>query len=629
MPAFEPPDIDLNTIVVTDSDVEDVLKLLNTSKASGPDLISPRLLKEGSDILSHQLARLFNTSLHTSYFPTVWKQANVVPVFKKGEKTNVSNYRPISLLSCIGKVFEKCVFKHLQNYIMTNKLISPVQSGFTPNDSAVFQLIDLYDAFAKAIDDGKEIRVIFCDISKAFDRVWHEGLLFKLRRMGISGTLLEWFKSYLDQRHQRVVLEGSFSDFKEVKAGVPQGSILGPLLFLVFINDIVNDIGSSVKLFADDTSLYLIVDDPVMAANLMDIDLDKIHQWANNWLVKFNPHKTEELIISRKTATVIHPSVSMNNVEVKRVEFHKHLGLTFNNDCTWHEHITEITSKAWKRINILQALKFQLDRKSLEIMYFSFVRPILEYADIIWDNCYNFEKEAIEKVQWEAARIVTGATKSCSRVKLLEDTGWDTMEKRRYKHRMVIFFKMIKNMAPTYLANLIPPSVHQVSQRNLRNYSDLTVPRSRTNLYNKSFIPVATREWNSLPENMKTCTSLASFKNLLDQGKPKVPKYYYQGERNAQVLHARLRLGCSSLNADLYNNHISENNRCSCGLPETAEHFLLHCNNYITLRRQTIHHINVAYNTEILLKGCPLYSDDVNGEIFNTVHRFIVGSKRF
>ena len=131
----------LNTILITDSDVEDVLKLLNTSKASGPDPISPRLLKEGSDILSHQLARLFNTSLHTSYFPTVWKQANVVPVFKKGEKTNVSNYRSISLLSCIGKVFEKCVFKYLHNYIMTNKLISPVQSGFTPNDSAVFQLI--------------------------------------------------------------------------------------------------------------------------------------------------------------------------------------------------------------------------------------------------------------------------------------------------------------------------------------------------------------------------------------------------------------------------------------------------------------------------------------------------------
>ena len=247
---------------------------------------------------------------------------------------------------------ERITLKYLHNYIVTNSLISPVQSGFTPNDSAVFQLIDLYDTFAKAIDHGKEIRVIFCDISKAFDRVWHEGLLFKLRRMGITGSLLEWFSSYLDQHHQRVVLEGSFLISNKSMLVVPQGSILGPLLFLEFIDDIVNDIGSNVKLFADDTSLYLVVEDPVMTADMMDLDLDKIHQWANAWLVKFNPHKTEELIISRKNVQINHPTVSMDTVEVKRVEFHKHLGLVFNNNCTWHEHISEITSKAWKRLNI-------------------------------------------------------------------------------------------------------------------------------------------------------------------------------------------------------------------------------------------------------------------------------------
>ena len=182
-------------------------------------------------------------------------------------------------------------------------------------------------------------------------------------------------------------------------------------MFLIFINGIVNDIGSNIILFADDTSLYIIVADPVMAANLMDIDLDRIHSWADSWLVNFNPHKTEELIISRKTTVPNHPPVTMNNVVVKRVDSHKHLGVIFSNDCTWHEHINEITSKAWKKINILQSLKFLLDRKSLEIMYFSFVRPLLEYADIIWDKCYNFEKESIKKVQYEAGRIVTGATK--------------------------------------------------------------------------------------------------------------------------------------------------------------------------------------------------------------------------
>ena len=169
--------------------------------------------------------------------------------------------------------------------------------------------------------------------------MWYKGLLFKLRRMGISGPLLDWFRCYLHQWHQRVVIEGSYSDVLQVNTGVPQGYILGPLLFLLFINNIVVDIGSNIKLFADDTSLYLIIENPVMAADLMDIDLDKILTLADTWLVKFNPHKTEELNISRKNTPRHHPAVIMDNVEVERVDCHKDLGLIFNTKCTWNEHI--------------------------------------------------------------------------------------------------------------------------------------------------------------------------------------------------------------------------------------------------------------------------------------------------
>ena len=173
--------------------------------------------------------------------------------------------------------------------------------------------------------------------------------------------------------------------------------------------------------------------------------------------MNFNPHKAEEMIISRKTRQIDHPRVTMDNVVVNRVSSHKHLGVVFNNDCTWHEHISEITTKAWKRIHILQSLKYQLDRRSLQTMYFSFIRPILEYADIIWDNCFNYEKENVEKIQIEAGRVVTGATKSCSRAKILQETGWDSLEKRHYKHRMVTFYKMVNNLSPPYLQNLVPP----------------------------------------------------------------------------------------------------------------------------------------------------------------------------
>ena len=366
-----------------------------------------------------------------------------------------------------------------------------------------------------------------------------------------------------------------------------------------------------------------------MAADLMDTDLDKIHTWADTWLVKFNPHKTEELIISRKITPRNHPAVTMDNVEVKRVDCHKHLGLICNTKCTWNEHIDEITTKAWKRIHLLQSLKYQLDRRALQTMYFSFVRPILEYADVIWDNCFDYEKAALEKIQIEAGRIVSGATKSCSKAKILFELGWDTLEQRRYKHRMITFFKMVKNLTPPYLQDLVPPNVHQVSNRNLRNQTDFTIPRSRTNLYDSSFIPTATREWNSLPAEIKSSTSISIFKRMLNRDKIKVPSFFYNGDRKAQVLHARLRLGCSSLNADLFNNHISMTNKCSCGSIETAEHFFLHCRKYTSLRDETINTINVNFNINILLNGCPLYSEDVNGEIFDIVQRFITESDRF
>ena len=307
LPPFEHPEHILNNISISSQDVEDVLRLLDTSKASGPDLIHPKLLKEGATVLSPHLSTLFNKSIELCLFPSDWKLANIIPVYKKGDRTNATNYRPISLLSCLGKVFEKCVFKHLYNFLKTMDIITKAQSGFTPGDSAVFQLVDLYDTFCRALDDGKEVRVVFCDISKAFDRVWHRGLLFKLKQAGVSDPLIKWFESYLSDRFQRVVLEGGVSDFKKVLAGVPQGSILGPIMFLIYINDIVNDIGSCIRLFADDTSLYLIVDDPNVSADLMNNDLDKIHTWSQKWLVTFNPNKTEELLLTRRINQPIHP----------------------------------------------------------------------------------------------------------------------------------------------------------------------------------------------------------------------------------------------------------------------------------------------------------------------------------
>ena len=232
--------------------------------------------------------------------PSSYKEANVYPVPKTGDLSLVSNYRPISLLNSEDKVLERLVFKHLFNHLRDNNLLSSLQSGFLPGDSTVNQLTYLYNTFCQALDSGKEVRAVFCDISKAFDRVWHAGLLAKLKAAGVSGNIHAWFADYLSDRKQRVVLPGTVSDWTYIRAGVPQGSILGPLLFLLYINDIVNDIGSNIRLFADDTSLFIIVDDPVTAAGCINADLGRISNWASTWLVTFNPSKTETLLISRK-----------------------------------------------------------------------------------------------------------------------------------------------------------------------------------------------------------------------------------------------------------------------------------------------------------------------------------------
>ena len=199
-------------IILSQEELYDCLLLLDVSKATGPDGISPRLLKYAARELSYPLALLFNKSLRLGVFPSSWKIANVIPVFKNGEREIVSNYRPISLLSIIGKTMEKCIFTHLYNYFNRHNVITSLQSGFRPGDSTINQLLSITDDLGRVLDSGKEVRVIFCDVSKAFDRVWHEGLLYKLTSYGVRGDLMRWFRSYVSGRTQKVVINGISPD---------------------------------------------------------------------------------------------------------------------------------------------------------------------------------------------------------------------------------------------------------------------------------------------------------------------------------------------------------------------------------------------------------------------------------
>jgi hypothetical protein len=624
----------LDHISVTEQDVGDILKGLNTNKAYGPDDVSPRLIKEAGPSIVPVLTRIFNKSLELAKFPLAWKRANVLPIYKKAESFIASNYRPVSLLSVLAKIFEKIVFKYLFNYFRQHFLISVWQSGFLPGSSTITQLTEIYDQFCRAVAKGKEIRVVFLDISKAFDRVWHTGLIHKLRSSGISGKLLDWLKDYLTDRQQRVIINGETSEWGDLKAGVPQGSVLGPLLFLIFINDITHVIWNcKIRLFADDTCLFIEVDEPNNTADMVNEDLDRLSQWADKWKVSFSPPKTEELLVTTKRNEIIHPPLILNETPIKRVPHHKHLGLTLSNDLTWNNHIESITDKANRKLGLLRPLKYKLNRLSLEQIYKGFIRPVLEYGDIVWHSP-SLMLNALERVQLNAARIVIGATARCSTEGLYTETAWESLSSRREFHRLTLLYKVTNNIAPQYLIDLLPNQVNDRTNYNLRNRNQLDIPFARINILSNSFFPAGARLWNDLNNDIKALPSVDAFKRRHKSSLPVSNPLYYFGGRLEAAIHARLRIKNSPLKADLCNHlHVIDSPLCPCGsgAEENAKHYFLECTLFNPQRRELNRQLLpfVINNHEYLLFGVPNCDQLDNIHVFTAVHGFIRETKRF
>ena len=281
----------IDYVTIENEEIISLVRKINPNKATGSDGVSGNMLLLCDDSVSIPLQIIYSNILSTSIYPDIWKLAIVTPIFKKGDKQLINNYRPISLLPICGKILEKLIFNQLYSYLHTNNLITKNQSGFRPVDSTTNQLLFLIDEIHQAFDCtlSVEVRSVFLDISIAFDKVWHEGLVFKLEQNGISGSLLKLFQNYLNNGNQHVVLNGSSSEFSSIESGVPQGSILGPLLFLIYINDLEKKIKSNITFFADDTMLFSIVNDPHISASELNHDLDVINKWAYQWKLEFTP----------------------------------------------------------------------------------------------------------------------------------------------------------------------------------------------------------------------------------------------------------------------------------------------------------------------------------------------------
>ena len=633
----------LTTLVIEEFEVFNILNNLDVSKACGFDNISNKLLKLCAATIFKPFTRLINTSLSLGQYPICWKMANVIPLFKKNNRQLRNNYRPISLLVSLSKICEKVVFVRLHNFLNNTGFFYRFQSGFRSGDSTVMQLTYIVDKIYKALEKGREVRAVFLDISKAFDRVWHRGLLAKLKSLGVNGPMLLWFESYLSGRKQRVVIDGECSDWQNIQAGVPQGSVLGPLLFLIYINDITNDISTNCFLFADDSLLIDEVESPAVSARKLNRDLSLISTWAARWLVTMNAEKTESMIFSAKKVKPLHPPLYLSNVQINEIFHHEHLGVTLTFNLSWRSHILKIHQKASKRLNMLKPMRLTLARKTLDTLYKSLVRSCLEYADVVWDGCNETDSDLLEQLQYEAARLVTGAIKGTSRERLLNEVAWVKLKERRTYHKLNMIYKILNNLAPSYLQELCPVQVRSIAAYNLRTGEDYLIPHARTERFKKSFSVSSIRLWNNLPLDVRNSNSLVCFQNSYEKWrkKPKINPLFTTGNRMASLLHTRFRLGNSTLNYPLFLKNCVASPMCSCGIVnETEFHFFFECNRFAAERCVLLAAAEQLLGTlwlnssssmrlQWFLYGHPDVTYSINVKLFSLVQDFISNSKRF
>jgi hypothetical protein len=504
---------------------------------------------------------------------------------------------------------------------------------------------------SQGLEDGKEICLVFLDVSKAFDRVWHSGLLHKLRCLGIEGNFFDWMCDYLKDRQIRTVINGQKAEWAHTTAGVPQGSILGPLLFLVFINDVTNNIESDIHLFADDTSLMDIVDSQNHNATYARInrDLHRLSTWAAKWMVTFNAAKTVYLQISRKNNPAPKPILRLNGAIINEVQTHKHLGLTFNTTLTWTDHINQLVKKAARCIGLLKRISRDVPRQCIETLYKSMIRPIMEYADIIYDGSSDTCLKRLEDTQRQAALACTSAYKHTRHVNLLDELGWSPLATRRKHHRMNVMFKIQHGLVPPYLRNLCPPLTQNRTDYNLRTGMNITTPIQKTTTYQKSFFPQSIKDWNNLDVELRQAPSIENFKEKLKSTSNQKPNpLYHHNNNRAAINQTRMRLGLSALSSQRFDyNHIDSPkcNFCNSN-KEDPIHFFMTCPTFAVPRPELMinaceilshYDIQVDFRrrrfriffTESLLSGSDILSLVDNKKLMDICQKYIRETKRF
>lgn len=477
----------LNNIYLDQAEIHKLILNLDLSKSAGPDQLPARFIVGCSDGIVLPIYLLFKRSLHECTVPAIWKSAFITPVHKKGSKFEVTNYRPISKLCIFSKIFERVIYT--QVYAALQNVFNSTQHGFLKNKSTVSNLVILNDYLTDAMHSGKQVDVIYTDYSKAFDKINHSILISKLQNVGICGDLLRWFISYLEKRSQAVVINNYISAWVPIPSGVPQGSLLGPLLFIIFINDITKCFQFSRLLcFADDMKIFMKVAS-INDAKLMQSDLDRLCHYCLLNKLDLNPTKCHVVTYTRKINQIAY-KYKLNEHELIKLNSTRDLGIVHDSKLTFDEHVNSIVTKASKMLGfVMRNSQHFRKAKTIKILYCTFVRSHLEYASQVWNPRYNIYIERIERIQRKFIKYL------CFKLNIAYNSNnYDNLCKkhhllplylRREVSDIIYYLKIVKGLVDC--PELLSKVGFNAQRISLRHRNLISLPLASTNYRQNSF----------------------------------------------------------------------------------------------------------------------------------------------
>ena len=498
----------LGPLVVTQDLVAKKIKAMKDNKSPGVDGIPPKLLMETVEQISIPLARVFNLSLKEGVVPFEWKEANIIPLFKKGSRNKSENYRPVSLTSVICKLLERLIKDHMVDFLIKHKLLNSSQHGFLKARSCLTNMLCFLEEITKWIDVGSPVDIIYLDFQKAFDKVPHQRLLLKLKPHGIGDSITDWIEQWLTDRRQRVVVDGDVSNWKSVLSGVPQGSVLGPILFLIYINDLDDSITSNILKFADDTKLFRKVNTDGDKQHLQN-DLDRLVKWSEKWQMLFNFGKCKCLHTGHGNLNV---NYKMGDTILGTTVKEKDLGVTISADMKVSEQCGIAASKGNQILGLIRRNITFNGKKLIIPLYKAIVRPHLEYCIQAWRPYHKKDIDTLERIQRRATNMIP-ELRDLSYEERLKECGLTTLETRRLRGDQIEVFKILngyENIDRNMFFTLKKDS------RTRGHEVKLVKDQCRLDIRKHSFSQRTINEWNKLSTDCVTASSVNMFKNKVD-----------------------------------------------------------------------------------------------------------------